>query len=83
MGRLPDDSFMERVDERDGEFGSGGTLGARLDDERLEDDKLFWGVPVPVPVGDVGDAEFGGPGLLVPPFLPPPLNLPLLQRDIN
>lgn len=60
---------IERVEERDGEFGSGGTLGARLVEDAL---------PCEVPVGDVGCAPLGAPGLLAPPFLPPPLKRPLL-----
>jgi hypothetical protein len=50
-------------------FGSGGTLGAKF-----VDDELPWGLPV----GDVGCAPFGIPGLLAPPLLPPPRKRPLL-----
>ncbi len=67
LGRLLEDSFIERVWDSEGELGNGGTRGARLVDE-----EPFWDVPV----GDVGCAP--GPGLLVPPFLPPPLKRPLL-----
>jgi hypothetical protein len=73
-GRLPVDSFIDRVWERDGEFGKRGTLGARFELDEL---------PCKVPIGDVGDAPLGGPGLFVPPFLPPPLNLPLLQTHFS
>lgn len=60
---------MERDEERDGELGKGGTLGAKLPAEE----------PLcEVPVGDVGEFPLGGPGLFEPPFLPPPLNRPLL-----
>ena len=45
-------------------------LEGRLEDDRLDCDD---------PVGDVGEAPFG-PGLLLPLFLPPPRNRPLLQR---
>ena len=64
------------VDESEGEVGSGGILGARFEDDRLP------GLG-PEPVGDGGTAPFPllGPGLFVPPFFPPPLNLPLLQRN--
>ena len=43
---------MDNVCESDGEFGSGGTLGAKL----AVDEELWTDVPapVPVPVGDVG-----------------------------
>jgi len=60
---------MDRVCDKEGEFGSGGTLGARLVEEELACEG---------PVGDVGDAPFRPPGLLVPLFLPPPRNRPLL-----
>jgi len=67
------------VCDNDGEFGSGGTLGARLVEDKLEgkleDDRL----DCEDPVGDVGEAPFG-PGLLLPLFFPPPRNRPLLQR---
>jgi hypothetical protein len=69
LGILPAEPFIERVDERDGELGNGGTLGAKLAEE-----EPLWEVPV----GDVGDVPLGGPGLFEPPFLPPPLNRPLL-----
>lgn len=73
LGRLPVDSFIDRVCERDGELGNGGTLGARLVDE-----EPLWEVPV----GDVGDVPLGGgPGLFDPPFLPPPLNRPLIPEN--
>jgi len=65
------ESSIERLNASEGEFGSGGTLGARF-----VDDELAWEVPV----GDVGCAPFGAPGLLAPPFLPPPRKRPLLQR---
>jgi len=35
LGRLPVDSFIDSVCERDGEFGRGGTLGARLTEDKL------------------------------------------------
>ena len=73
LPRLPVDSFMDKVEESEGEFGSGGTLGAKLVEDEL---------PCELPVGDVGCAPFGAPGLLVPPFLPPPRKRPLLQRKI-
>ena len=63
------ESSIERVCEREGELGNGGIRGAKLvDDEPLCD----------IPVGDAGCAPFAGPGLLVPPFLPPPRKRPLL-----
>jgi len=74
------DSFNDRVCDKEGEFGSGGTRGARLVEDKLEgrldDDRLG----CEDPVGDVGEAPFG-PGLLLPLFLPPPRNRPLLQRQ--
>ncbi len=66
------ESFIERLEDKEGELGIGGTRGAGFEDERLPDE-----LPGNMPVGEVGDAEFGGPGLFVPPFLPL-LNLPLL-----
>lgn len=69
LARLLPEFSIERVDERDGEFGSGGTLGAILVEDAL---------PCGLPVGDVGCAPLGAPGLLAPPFLPPPLKRPLL-----
>lgn len=64
------ESFIDSVCERDGEFGKGGTLGARLVEE-----EPAWEVPV----GDVGELVLGGPGLLAPPFLPPPRKRPELR----
>jgi len=73
------DSFIDRVCDNEGEFGSGGTLGARLVEDKLEgrfeDDRL----DCEDPVGDVGEVPFG-PGLLLPLFLPPPRNRPLLHK---
>ena len=67
------ESSIDKVEEREGEFGRGGTLGARLEEEEL---------PGRFPVGDVGCDPFGGPGLLDPVFLLPPLRKrPLLYRE--
>jgi hypothetical protein len=70
FARLPALEFsIERLWESEGEFGSGGTLGAKFVDDEL---------PWELPMGDVGCAPFGAPGLLAPPFLPPPRKRPLL-----
>ena len=65
-------SSIESVCDREGEFGTGGTLGARL----VEDALVNGG-----PVGDVGETPFCPPGLLVPLFFPPPRKRPLLYRE--
>lgn len=51
---------MASVCDSDGEFGSGGTLGAKL----AVDEELWIDGVGPVPVGEVGVVPFGVPGLL-------------------